>query len=192
MADIELKFASGVTLYVQLCSGDDPGIGKGGLMEDQAQADAERQGEVVECVGQRARVCVAPAAGCLRCAEGRGCGQGLLGAMRGAPAHGEFWVTVPGGEGVTPGDRVLLRMRPSALVAGAALVYMVPLLGLLLGALLAEGLVGSSEGVTTAAGIAGLAGGLLLVRHRLRNASQGRRFEPVFVRRVPVSDIQFT
>ena len=164
----------------------------GQAMDEQAQADEERQGEVLECVGERARVRVAPAAGCARCAAGEGCGQGLLGAMRSGPTPGEFWVTVPGGDGVAPGDRVLLRMRPSALVAGAALMYMVPLLGLLLGALFAEALVGGSDGMTAAAGIVGLAGGLMVVRHRLRDAREARRFEPVFVRRVPVSDIQFT
>ncbi|KAA8978548.1 SoxR reducing system RseC family protein [Halospina sp. K52047b] len=164
----------------------------GRAMEEQAQPDDERQGEVLECVGQRARIRVAPAAGCSRCAAGEGCGQGLLGAMRSAPSPGEFWVTVPGDERVTPGDRVLLRMRPSALVAGAAMVYMVPLLGLVLGALLAEVLIGSSDGVTTAAGIAGLAGGLLLARYRLRSAREAGRYEPVFVRRVPDCDVQFT
>jgi len=161
-------------------------------MEEQAQPDDERQGEVLECVGQLARIRVAPAAGCSRCAAGEGCGQGLLGAMRSAPSPGEFWVTVPGDERVTPGDRVLLRMRPSALVAGAAMVYMVPLLGLVLGALLAEVLIGSSDGGTTAAGIAGLAGGLLLARYRLRSAREAGRYEPVFVRRVPDCDVQFT
>ncbi|MFO7787814.1 MAG: SoxR reducing system RseC family protein [Halospina sp.] len=161
-------------------------------MQDQARSDDERQGEVLECAGQRARVRVAPAAGCPRCAAGEGCGQGLLGAMRGEPTPGEFWITVPEAERVTPGDRVLLRVAPSALVAGAALVYMVPLLGLVLGAVLAQALAGGGEGVTTVAGIGGLAAGLLLARYRLRYASRGGRFEPVFVRRVPVSDMQFT
>ncbi|WP_077528887.1 SoxR reducing system RseC family protein, partial [Vreelandella utahensis] len=131
-------------------------------------------------------------AGCPRCAAGEGCGQGLLGAMRSGPAPGEFWVTVPGGERVAPGDWVLLRMAPSALVAGAGLVYLVPLLGLVLGALLAEGLVGGGDGVTTVAGIGGLAAGLLLARYRLRDARLAGRFEPVLVRRLPVCEVQFT
>ncbi len=112
--------------------------------------------------------------------------------MRSGPAPGEFWVTVPGGERVAPGDWVLLRMAPSALVAGAGLVYLVPLLGLVLGALLAEGLVGGGDGVTTVAGIGGLAAGLLLARYRLRDARLAGRFEPVLVRRLPVCEVQFT
>lgn len=161
-------------------------------MESRELSDEERQGEVVQCVGQRARVRVMPATGCARCAAGEGCGQGLLGAMRARPVPEAFWVTVPAGETLVPGDRMVLRMAPSDLVAGAAMVYLVPLLGLIMGAFLADIAGAGSEGATTAAGVAGLVGGLLAVRYRLRHSRRVRRFEPVFVRNVPVSDVQFT
>ncbi|MEQ6885864.1 SoxR reducing system RseC family protein [Salicola sp. Rm-C-2C1-2] len=162
------------------------------MTESGDTAHEERQGEVVQCLGQRAKVQVMPAAGCARCAAGEGCGQGLLGAMRKASGPESFWVTVPGHETLVPGSRVVLRVAPADLVAGAAMVYLVPLLGLILGAFLVEVAVGGSQGATTAAGIAGLVGGLLSVRHGLRHCRQIRRFEPVFVRSVPVSDVQFT
>lgn len=160
--------------------------------ESMMASHEEREGEVVQCAGSRARVCVAPAAGCARCAAGEGCGQGLLEAMRGGSRAMTFWVTVPDNERVSPGDRVMLRMASSALVAGAALVYMVPLLGLVLGAFLGEVVARVNEGVTTVSGIAGLVGGLLAARYWLRQGRLGNRFEPIFVRRVPVSDVQFT
>ncbi|XOZ33735.1 SoxR reducing system RseC family protein [Halomonadaceae bacterium KBTZ08] len=152
----------------------------------------EREGEVVQCTGSRARVRVAPVTGCPRCAAGEGCGQGLLEAMRSDPRPVTFWVTVPDDERVSPGDRVMLRVTSSALVAGASLVYLVPLLGLVLGAFVGEALTGAGEGATTAAGVAGLAGGLMAARYWLRHRHHGKRFEPVFVRRVRFSDVPFT
>lgn len=161
-------------------------------MEAPEMADDERQGWVIECAGQRARVRVQPAQGCPRCAAGEGCGQGVIGAMRGESRPVDFWITVPEGERVSPGDAVMLTMAPSALVAGSALVYLLPLAGLVLGAILGQGLTAGSEAVTTMAGAVGLVGGLLLSRAWLRRGRWLGRFEPVFLRTVSVSNIQVT
>ncbi|MGM0450037.1 MAG: SoxR reducing system RseC family protein [Pseudomonadota bacterium] len=157
-----------------------------------AAVTEERQGLVLECAGHRVRVRIEPDAGCPRCAAGEGCGQGLLGVMRGEPRPVTLWVTVPEGSEVAPGDCVMLTVPPSALVAGAALVYLAPLAGLVLGAVVADTLVPGPEALTVAAGLAGLAGGLIIARGWLNRPGRPGRFEPVFLRTVPVSEVQIT
>ncbi len=161
-------------------------------MESPDSLDEERQGWVIECQQGRARVRVEPAPGCPRCAAGEGCGQGIIGAMRGESRPVDFWVTVPEGERLSPGDAIMLAMAPSALMAGSALVYLLPLAGLILGALLARALTDGAEGVIAIAGLGGLVGGFMLSRAWLRDAGRSGRFEPVFLRTVPVSNIEVT
>lgn len=112
--------------------------------------------------------------------------------MRGESRPVDFWITVPEGERVSSGDAMMLTIGPSALVAGSALVYLLPLAGLVLGAVMAEWLVPGSEAVIPMAGIAGLVSGLLLVRTGLKHAGRPGRFEPVFLRTLPVSNTQVT
>lgn len=69
---------------------------------------------------------------CARCASGKGCGAGLLGGgakSRRLAAH------VPAAMSLRRGDTVQISLAPGNLLQAAALVYGVPLLGALLGAL---------------------------------------------------------
>ena len=161
-------------------------------MESPEMPNEERQGWIIECQGHRARVRVEPAPGCPRCASGEGCGQGVIGAMRGGAGPVDFWVTVPEGESVSTGDAIMLTIAPSALMAGSALLYLLPLAGLVLGALLAQVLAVGGEAVISLAGAAGLIGGFLLSRAWLGRAGQSGGFEPIFLRTVPVSNREVT
>lgn len=89
--------------------------------------------------------------------------------------------------GAATGDQVVVGIDESALVRGSLAVYAVPLLALIAGALVGEAaataLTLNSELAATGGGIAGLAGGLLWLRHFSGRARTDARYQPVLLRR---------
>ena len=89
---------------------------------------------------------------CQRCADGRGCGAGLLGADDGPR---QVRLKAPQGMTLRAGDRVRLVIAPRQLLRAAWLAYGLPLSGLVLSVAIAVA-VGVTDELT--AGVVGLAG----------------------------------
>ncbi|HEX5787594.1 MAG TPA: SoxR reducing system RseC family protein [Woeseiaceae bacterium] len=112
--------------------------------------------------GMRALVAVAGGSGCPRCAEGRGCGAGLLGRRRDRCIE----VPVPPGASLVAGQGVNVYLDGPSLFGAAAVVYGLPLAGAVLASVLA-GSAGLADGGTALAALAGVALGLCVARYRL-------------------------
>ncbi len=136
------------------------------------------RGTVVSLVdraaGQSVTIEVDVSATCPRCAAGKGCGAGLLGAGGGKQ---QLQVMVDRDHGIREGDVVNLHLAPRNILRAASIVYGWPLLGAVLGAAIAYGRSVGDAGTALAA-LAGLSAGLLLGRWRLRQTSCLRQFVP--------------
>ena len=117
---------------------------------------------------------------CQRCADGKGCGAGLLGS---APKDRQVNAVLVDGLQVRHGDEVSLDLSPGNVLHAAATVYGLPLLAAVAAALVAFGL-GLGDLVAALLALLGLVVGLLLARFRLRNARCLRRFTPVVVEKL--------
>ena len=118
------------------------------------------------------------AAACPRCAAGKGCGAGILGASRAAR---RVEAVIDSGMHLGEGDRVQLTLAPASVLRAAIVVYGFPLLGALAAAALAYGLSLGDLGAALAA-LAGIGAGMLVGRRRLRRTQCLREFLPTAVR----------
>ena len=118
------------------------------------------------------------AAACPRCAAGKGCGAGILGASR---ATRRVEAVIDPGMHLGEGDRVQLTLAPASVLRAAIVVYGLPLLGALAAAAVAYGLSLGDLGAALAA-LAGIGAGMLVGRRRLRRAPCLREFMPTAVR----------
>lgn len=128
--------------------------------------------------GARAVVAVHDLPACPRCAAGKGCGAGLLTVSDG---ERKVEARVPRDLVVSVADVVELSLAPDNVLRAAAIVYGVPLLGALAGALVAYGTKAGDVGAAGAA-LLGLAAGLFLSRQKLRRADCLQRFTPTVER----------
>ncbi len=117
---------------------------------------------------------------CRRCAEGKGCGAGLLG---GAAKHRQFNAVLIDGLQVHNGDRVSLELAPRNLLQAATIVYGYPLFAAITAALVAFS-VGLGDLTAAILALLGMLVGLILARHRLRNKSCLKNLTPVVVERL--------
>ena len=146
----------------------------------------EERGEVVAREGSFAWVQTQRASTCGGCAANKGCGTAALAKVLGqrrtrvrALNHLEAGV----------GEQVIIGLSEQALLRGALAVYLVPLLGLLGGALFGAYLAGQllashPDLFSILFGLLGLAlgiGWLRLYAHRIRGDA---RYQPVVVRRL--------
>ncbi len=120
------------------------------------------QGRVTRIEGHYAWVSCQSQAACPRCAEGRGCGGGLIGLMLGARLH-EVRVLMTRRE-ITVGQCVLLGLRESALLKLAFATYVFPLLTMLAAAMLVASFVSRSNSAVLAGAVLGLAAGFAAIR----------------------------
>ena len=122
---------------------------------------------------------------CGACSASDGCGTGTL-----AKVWGERRVRVRAISTwpLRPGDAVIVGLAEGALLGGSLLVYLLPIVLLLAGALLGQAaFAGAGEEPVILAGAAGLGLGFLaarLVSRRLRNDA---RFQPVVMQRLDAS-----
>lgn len=120
---------------------------------------------------------------CGQCAVNKGCGTGSIAQLLGKRYTR---VLALNQAGAVVGDRVIVGVPEQALVRGALWVYMLPLLGLLLGAVVgrqwAAG-VSSGEAASILCGIAGLALGFWAVRRHARRTVRDSRYQPIVLRR---------
>lgn len=119
---------------------------------------------------------------CARCAEGKGCGAGLLGRTTGSRRVDAL---IGGGLTVREGDEVRIELAPSNLLQASMIVYGLPLSGAVLGAAVAY-LAGLGELYAAMAALGGILAGLTVARLRLLRSDCLRQFTPTIVERLPV------
>lgn len=120
---------------------------------------------------------------CGSCEVKSGCGTSVLAGIVGQKVT---QLKLPNTLGAKPGDEVLLGMAENALVTGSLLVYMIPLVMLLLGALtgelLATQLGMDAELMPVVGGALGFVLAILLVRGVLHRTAIGLQMQPVMLR----------
>lgn len=127
-----------------------------------------------------ATVVVAAQSVCARCAEGRGCGAGLLGAQG---RESRIQASVGPHVDVRNGDRVSIALQPRNVLRASFVVYGYPMLGAVAGAAIAwQSDLGDLAAALAA--LAGIAAGLVLARIRLAATTCLRDFTPVVVARL--------
>lgn len=113
--------------------------------------------------------------GCANCRDGRGCGVSVFQRLFRLPRHRLY---LPTEETLAVGDHVVIALSQRAVLIASLWLYLAPLLGLLLGALLAEAAFGR-EWLTVTGAFGGLAGSLWLVRARQQRQARSGAFFPV-------------
>jgi sigma-E factor negative regulatory protein RseC len=119
--------------------------------------------------------------GCRRCAEGRGCGGGLLGKLLGdrlrtvRAARGEFRLTA--------GDTVVIGLAETALVRASVAMYLIPLLTMLAAAVIAWRVGDQREAWAISGGLAGFLAGLAYARRFGSRHDTDSRYQPVVIAR---------
>ncbi len=121
---------------------------------------------------------------CQSCAARKGCGTGALAKVVGRRFNR---VRALNPIGARVGDCVVVGIAEEALVRGSLVLYLVPLLGMLGGAMAAEALL-DGEGWTILGAIAGMAGAFLWARRHARRVAFDARYQPVILRPVGASE----
>lgn len=124
--------------------------------------------------------------GCPTCAQGRGCAGGVLGRLANRKQR-RVRAANPQKMDVSAGDLVLIGLDESALVRGAALVYLMPLLALIVAAGVAQ-LLGAGEGVTTLVGGLALVAGFAVAAATQRAPDAAHRYAPRLLRRASLAE----
>lgn len=114
---------------------------------------------------------------CSHCELSKGCGTGAVGRLLG---HRSKPLTIRNQYNLKVGDSVVLGLHDKAFLKASLLIYGVPLLGLLVGGLLAQGLFEGSEMVTIILAGVGFVSGLLYSAVIARNR-YSRQFNPVIL-----------
>ena len=141
----------------------------------------ETRAIIVQVEGQYALVQASQANGCEQC-KGKGCGSGKLSQLFCSKPR-QFQVDNPINAGV--GDEVVISVAEGAILRGIGLVYLLPLLLLVIGAMLGSAWVGQSagqhDGYAAAGALLGLAAGFVAVKWiSLRQA--GNHLQPYIAR----------
>jgi len=111
-----------------------------------------QSGTVTEICGTSVRVEFDPAMACGGCSGGYGCGLGPLLAMFRTKGRNFLFFQVEKGARVSVGDRVRVALPARQLVKFASLAYLMPLLGLMVGAWVATILVPHGGDISAVAG----------------------------------------
>jgi len=119
---------------------------------------------------------------CERCASGKGCGAGLLGARQG---ERRITALVADHLQLESGDAVSVALEPSNVLRAATIVYGYPLLAAIAMAGLAYKLRMDDVGAALSA-LGGLLAGIIVARWRLQGARCLRQFTPVVIERLPL------
>jgi sigma-E factor negative regulatory protein RseC len=145
----------------------------------------EEQARVVQVSGELAEIAAMRQPACGSCSAQRGCGTALLSSLFPQRAL-RFWVN--NDIGAQPGDRVIVGLDERRLQQGSLLLYALPLMGLLLGAIAGEAgfpLVGlPAELGAVVSGLLGLIAALSIAR---RVASGGAEVGDAGVRLLRVA-----
>jgi len=145
----------------------------------------EEQAEVTRVNGSEVWVETQRRSACGSCSASGGCGTSVLAKVLGNRSRP---MRVVCSVEVAQGDQVVIAINDAALVRGSLAVYLVPLLGILLGALLgewwAEQLGATSELYAILGAIVGIGLGLLWLRRFTQRISNDLDYQPVVLRRI--------
>ncbi|MEQ1437835.1 SoxR reducing system RseC family protein [Fontimonas sp. SYSU GA230001] len=118
---------------------------------------------------------------CPRCAQGRGCGGGVLARLVG---RSRPQVRVEGSlQDLRCGDAVIVGVDEAALMRASLWVYLVPLAGMFAAGAFAHLVLQAHDLLVAGFGLAGLAGGFAAARVASRDAETSPRYRPVLLRR---------
>lgn len=131
------------------------------------------RGRVIALKGDQIWVQTIRQNACTSCSARHGCGQRALASVTAGRAN---QVLVDNSLGARVGDEVMVAIDESTLLRASLLVYSVPLLGLVLGAVLGHQSVPGSDGPAIVFGGLGLALGFVVVRWGQKHA--GASFNP--------------
>ena len=109
-------------------------------------------GTVTEVSGRGARVEFQPVTVCGGCSGGQGCGLGPLLAMFRRNEQNSLRFQIERGDCIRVGDRVRVALPPGQLVKFASLAYLMPLIGLAVGAWLATTIVPNGGDLSSVTG----------------------------------------
>ena len=140
-------------------------------------------GRVVAVNGDRVWVQTIRASACVSCSARGGCGQRVLAGVSGGRAN---QVLVGNSLGAGVGDEVTVAIDESALLGASLLVYALPLVLMVLGAVTGHQLSGGLDGGAMLGAGAGMGVGFLLARRA--QSRSARDYEPrlVNIRQAPV------
>lgn len=140
----------------------------------------ETRAVIVQVKGQYALVRAGQANGCEQC-NGKDCGAGKLSRLFCSKPR-QFQVDNPINARV--GEEVVISIAEGAILRGIGLVYLLPLLLLVMGAMLGSAWVGQSgqqDGYATAGALSGLVAGFIAVKW-ISSGQTGSRFQPYIAR----------
>ena len=138
---------------------------------------SEAQGKVTALDGAYAIVATDVEKGCGRCHESGGCGGANISRMMCSSAPRTWRVLNPRGAKI--GEEVTITVADGAIGAGAFVVYVVPLVLLLLGAIV--GAWQAADGGAITGAVIGLIVGVLIMRQQQRRRLEDSRFQPHIV-----------
>jgi len=145
----------------------------------------EEQAEVVEVIGSQLVLQAQTQSACGSCSASKGCGTSVLSKVVGRKftrfqAENNIDAEV--------GDTVVVGISEDALLRGSLVMYIIPIMGMLLFALLADAslavLAEYRDLSIAAAGIMGLVLGSLLSRWYFQRQGSRQRFSPVVLRKI--------
>ncbi|MDP2829822.1 MAG: SoxR reducing system RseC family protein [Sulfuricellaceae bacterium] len=143
----------------------------------------EAEGTIVSTTPDETWVETSRASACGSCSSKDGCGTTTLNQMLGTKKSA-FKVLNP--IGARAGERVVIGVEEAALLKSSALVYLLPLVLLLLGAMLGGLLAPDNtqpDAYAAAGMLAGLIAGFFLLKRVSDGAKGNRAFQPVILRR---------
>ena len=144
----------------------------------------EEQGRVIDVRDGYVWVETQRRSSCDKCSANAGCGTSVLSKVLG---QRRTRVRALDPLGAKAGDEVVIGIEDAMLLRSSLAAYLVPLLGLLLGAM-CGGALASALGISNEAGsilcaLAGLAAAIVWLSYHSRRTSHDRRYQPVVLRR---------
>ena len=145
----------------------------------------EEQAEVVEIQNGRLILQAQTQSSCGSCEASKGCGTSLLAKVVGRKFT-RF--QVENNINAEIGDTVVVGIAEDALLKGSMVMYILPVMGMLVFALLAEFVLSSSQQyrdlITAAAAIIGMLAGALISKWYFQRQSSKQLFSPVILRKI--------
>lgn len=137
-------------------------------------ADIQEEGVVVAVAADGVWIETQRQSGCQFCSSRGGCGVGI---MQKALNRRQHRVRVHTDLPVKVGDHVQLLLPAAALVQASVLMYLLPLLGLIVGAMIGQSLLATDAGAIGGA-VVGFAAVLLLIARQQNGLSRNGRYAP--------------
>ena len=145
----------------------------------------EEQAQVIEMSGDQLVLQAQTKSSCGSCAASKGCGTSVL-----AKVVGRKFTRFHADNSVDAevGDTVIVGISEDALLRGSLVMYIIPIMGMLIFALVSEQLVDlaaeNRDLLIAGSGIMGLVSGSLLSRWYFQRRDNVHRFRPVVLRKI--------